>query len=45
LPNLIYERREYPEGHGTPATWVDQGLRLSGQESQGSMLRDHGTKN
>jgi hypothetical protein len=26
-------------------TWADQGLRMSGQATQGSMPRDHGTKN
>jgi hypothetical protein len=44
-PSLIWEKAEYPEGLGTLATRVDQGLRMSGQVSQGSMSHDHGTKN
>jgi hypothetical protein len=35
----------YPEGLGTLATQADQGPRMYGQVSQGSMPRDHGTKN
>jgi hypothetical protein len=36
---------DYPEGLGTPVTWVDQGLRMSSQASQGSTPHGHGTKN
>jgi hypothetical protein len=44
-PGLIWEKPEYSEGLGTLATHADQGLRMSGQASQGSILHDHGTKN
>jgi hypothetical protein len=43
--SLIWEKPEYPEGLRTVATQTDQGLLMSGQASQGSMPRDHSTKN
>jgi hypothetical protein len=44
-PSLIWEKPEYLEGLDALATWADQGLWMSGHVSQGSMSRDHGTKN
>jgi hypothetical protein len=43
-PGLIWEKPEYPKVLDTLATQADQGLRMSGQASEGSMPCDHGTK-